>query len=97
MGLDSFASRHFGADHFFALGHPSVDLAEAAAIEAGDVTQAFAVDYSPLHLTPHEIMIRRRFIRKIIADQLAVNRQKQEADELAMLALVALEPRRLAA
>lgn len=93
MALDAFSARHFAATHFFALGHPSVDAAESAAVDSGDISRAFAVDYSPLKLTPYQIAQRRRFLQKIINDMAKAKQQRERDDELALLALYAVIPK----
>lgn len=71
----------------------AVDTAEAAAVESGDISRAFAVDYSPLHLSPFEIAARRRFLQKIINDIAAAKKKAREDEELALLALYAMLPK----
>ena len=71
----------------------AVDSAEAAAVDSGDISRAFAVDYSPLHLTPYEIAARRRFLQKIINDIAAAKKKAREDEELAVLALYAMLPK----
>jgi hypothetical protein len=71
----------------------AVDAAESAAVDSGDISRAFAVDYSPLHLTPYEIAARRRFLQKIIGDIAAAKKKRREDEEIALLALYSMLPK----
>lgn len=71
----------------------AVDAAEAAAVDSNDVSRAFAVDYSPLKLTPFQIAARRRFLQKVINDIAAAKKKAREDEELALLALYSVLPK----
>ena len=92
-GMSSAWGLSFGPAWGDSWGVYAVDTAEAAAVESGDISRAFAVDYSPLHLSPFEIAARRRFLQKIINDIAAAKKKAREDEELALLALYAMLPK----
>lgn len=91
--MAAFDSRSFAVTAFSAAAFSMPTDAEIAAADSGDISRAFAVDYSPLHLTPYEIAARRRFLQKIINDIAAAKKKAKDDEELAILALYAMLPK----
>ena len=91
--MAAFDSRSFAITAFSAAAFSFPIDAELGAADSGDISRAFAVDYSPLKLTPFEIAARRRFLQKIIGDIAAAKKKAREDEELALLALYAVLPK----